>query len=89
MKLKDLVNSIAKANEKPFKGVSNQQATAIVKAVLGSIGEKIDATDEGRVALPGLGQFVIKHVGDAASDENQKPRKRITLKRFESKSDPA
>lgn len=74
MKLTELVASARSGNEQLFEGVSQQQATKIVRAVLQDVASQVDKTDEGQVSVPGLGNFVVRQT----EPKDDKPaRKRV------------
>lgn|GEM_PF-3296850 len=62
MKLKDLIKKISEERPDILGKVSTGKALAIVREVLGEIKKEIEATEEGKITIPGMGTFVISSI---------------------------
>jgi hypothetical protein len=78
MKVAELVKAATTANPRVFEKVDEKTATAVATAIVTEIGEQIDALKEGRLAISGLGNFVIKQVDGTTAGTKQK---RVLLRR--------
>jgi len=62
MKLKDLIQKIAEERPEVLSRVPQGRALAIVREVLDEIKREIEATEEGKIAIPGIGVFIISSI---------------------------
>jgi len=60
MKMSEFVKAIAASNERAFANVSEQQAQRIAAAILRDIAARLEALEEGKLTVPGLGNFRVK-----------------------------
>ena len=60
--------------------VEDKKALAIVRSVLKDIAAEIDATNDGRISLPGLGTFVVRQV-KRKKESQEVVVKRVVLRR--------
>ncbi len=62
MKVLELVQAAQKSRAKAFGSINEKRSVAIVKAVLAELNNTIENTEQGRIALPGLGVFVANKI---------------------------
>lgn len=62
MTLLELVQAAQAAKPQAFGTINEKRTVAIVRATLRELSKTIKNTEEGEVALPGLGTFVAKKV---------------------------
>lgn len=74
VKLADLINTAKSENAAAFGKINEKRAAAIVRAVLAQASQEIKNTEEGSIALLGLGRFTVKQI--QVGKEGQKVVKR-------------
>jgi len=78
MKVAELVKAASAANARVFEKTDEKTATAIATALIAEIGEQVDAMNEGRLAIAGLGTFVVRQVDGPTAGAKVK---RVMLRR--------
>jgi len=79
MKLKEITELAMAANVTEFDGVNAGRASKMVASVLKIIAKQVGEMDEGRIAVPGLGVFVIKQI-EREKDGNKTKVKRVLFR---------
>lgn len=79
MKINEAVSLAMMEHERAFKGVTEIQATRIVKLTLDEIAKEVDRTDDGKVLVPGFGTFLIKQV-EREKDGEKAVRKLVMVR---------
>ena len=69
MKVLELVKSARAEDESVFEGTPDNRSAKIVAAALRDLGRRLEETDEGRVAVPGFGSFVVRESKSADKDK--------------------
>ena len=69
MKVLELVQSARAEDEAVFDGTPDNRSAKIVAAALRDLGRRLEETDEGRVAIPGLGSFVVREAEAGERDK--------------------
>jgi nucleoid DNA-binding protein len=62
MKINELIEAIAKEKPRLLAGLPEKRSATIIRTALACIGRVIDATEEGRVLIGGLGVFNVRQV---------------------------
>jgi len=62
MNLKELIQRVSEEKPEVLGKVSQGKALTIVKEVLAEIKREIEATEEGKISVPGLGTFIISSI---------------------------
>lgn len=74
MNLKELVAALKAGDDGVFQKLNDKQARDAAQAVLAEVRKAIDATEEGKVAVPPLGRFIIKQA------KREKDGQEVTVK---------
>jgi hypothetical protein len=78
MRVNELIKSASAANARVFAKTDEKTASAIGTALMRELGAQIDAMNEGRLAVAGFGNFVIRQV---AGKDGKGKQKRVLLRR--------
>uniref|UniRef100_A0A7V5XHR1 HU family DNA-binding protein n=1 Tax=Thermodesulfobacterium geofontis TaxID=1295609 RepID=A0A7V5XHR1_9BACT len=62
MKLREIVQRISEEKPDILGRVPQGKALTIVREVLGELKKEIEATEEGKIVIPGVGTFVISSI---------------------------
>lgn len=79
MKIRETVSQVMAENEKSFKDIPEARAAKLVQAVLQSIAREVEAAEEGKVTIQGLGVFVVKNV-EREKEGVKTTKKRVTFR---------
>ena len=60
MNLIDLVQAVRSENPRALHDLSDKRVSTLVLALLRKVGAQIDAADDGVIAIPGFGRFVVR-----------------------------
>jgi hypothetical protein len=60
MKVAELVKSASAANARVFEKVDEKTAVSIANAIVAEILDQVEAVEEGRLTISGLGTFIVK-----------------------------
>jgi hypothetical protein len=80
MKPKEIVELVKKEDPKLFADMPDKKIAQIVRAAFGQVGKQLDATTEGAMKVPGLGNFRVRQ-GEREKDGQKVPVKRVTFRR--------
>jgi hypothetical protein len=75
MKVLELVQAAQSSRSKAFGTINDERSVAIVRAVIAELNKAIKNTEEGEIALPGLGVFVAKKVKSKKDGVEETKRK--------------
>jgi nucleoid DNA-binding protein len=75
MNLKELIQKISEEKPEVLGKVPQGKALAIVREVLAEIKREIEATEEGKISVPGMGTFII-----SSKEKEGKEIKRIIFR---------
>lgn len=87
MKVLGLVESAKAADASIFDGTPDKRSAKIVAATLRDLGRRLEAADEGRVAVPGFGSFVVR--GAKAGEKDKRIVFRPSARRKPAERKPA
>jgi len=87
MKIIEVVQKLRASNAKRFGQIPEKQAAALVTAALREILEQLDGTADGKLAVPGFGQFMVKQV-EREKDGAKLTRKRVVFRPAKAKPMP-
>jgi hypothetical protein len=62
MNMNELMEYIKKENPKLVEDMQDKRFAALARAIFKAVGKVVQDTPEGKVAVPGLGVFVIKQI---------------------------
>ena len=79
MKPIEIVQLINSSNPELFSGIPEKKASKIVKEVLVQLGKQIEGTENGRVAVPGLGNFRVRQV-EVEKEGEKSLKRRVSFK---------
>lgn len=80
MKIEELIGRVNKKKPAVLKDIPEKKATALIRAVLGCVGDAIDEIDEGKVAIVTLGNFRVRQK-EREVDGEKKVVKAIAFRR--------
>jgi hypothetical protein len=81
MKLRELIQKISEEKPEVLGKVPQGKALVIVREVLAEIKREIEATEEGKISVPGMGTFII-----SSKEKEGKEIKRIIFRPAKKKS---
>jgi hypothetical protein len=88
MKPIEIIEQIKQTNPAALKGVDDKAAARLLRLVFADIAEQIKTSEDGVVAVTGLGRFRVKTV-EVEKDGVKTARKRIVFTQAPTKKDAA